>query len=448
MDGELLHHNGFQANLILGTCAVNIVTYSISLYICEGDVSSNDAQEEPSSDDKGSPSSPHAVPGLSSDLAAIHDMGSSSPDVSLSLPSPADEHNDIFVRRSTQSKIPNTRLRDYVCYTTRVLDLAFFSPVPPLSSGVPYHIANFVTCAHFSANHSHFLAVITTLTEPISIERCKARLVILVIEISRGPTGLFLDQRKYTLDILAETDLLGEKLAQSPIDQNHCVALDDGTLYYDPERYRRFIGRLIYLTITRLELCNSVHVLAQFMQCPREIHWEAVIRVLHYLKGHLGRGIDSTAIASSSCPLTYHSLTSYFIFLGGSPISWKTKKQHTVSRSSTEVEYQSMAVTSCELTLLKALLKSLDVSYFLPMHFYCDSQAVLHITTNPVFHERTKHIEIDCHYVRDQIHAGNITVSHVCTYEQLADIFTKALGRHQFENILCKLGIRDHYAPT
>lgn len=76
-----------------------------------------------------------------------------------------------------------------------------------------------------------------------------------------------------------------------------------------------------------------------------------------------------------TCPLTYHSLTGYFIFLGGSPISWKTKKQHIVSRSSAEVEYRSMAFTSCELTLLKALLKSLGVSHSLPMRFYCDSQA-------------------------------------------------------------------------
>ncbi|KAL9451003.1 hypothetical protein AB3S75_012701 [Citrus x aurantiifolia] len=107
-----------------------------------------------------------------------------------------------------------------------------------------------------------------------------------------------------------------------------------------------------------------------------------------------------------------------------------------------------MAFTCCELTWLKALLKSLSVSHSLPMRLYCDSQAALHIAANPVLHERTKHIEIDCHYVRHQIHAGNITASHVRTSEQLADIFIKALGRHQFENILRKLGIHDLHAPT
>ncbi|KAH9648171.1 hypothetical protein KPL70_025486 [Citrus sinensis] len=130
---------------------------------------SNDAQEEPKSNDRGSPSSPHAVSALSSDLAALHDRGSSSSDVSLSLPSSADENIGISVRRSTRPKIPNTRLRDFVCHTAQVIDPASLSPAPPLSSGTPYPIANFVTCAIFFANHSRFLAAITTLTELTSI---------------------------------------------------------------------------------------------------------------------------------------------------------------------------------------------------------------------------------------------------------------------------------------
>ncbi|KAH9685450.1 retrovirus-related pol polyprotein from transposon RE1 [Citrus sinensis] len=133
------------------------------------DFSSNDAQEEPKSNDRGSPSSPHAVTDLSFDLAALHDRGSSSFDVSLSLPSPADENIGISVRWSTRPKIPNTRLRDFVCHTARVIDPVSLSPAPPLSSGTPYPIANFMTCANFSANHSRFLAAITTLTEPTSI---------------------------------------------------------------------------------------------------------------------------------------------------------------------------------------------------------------------------------------------------------------------------------------
>ncbi|KAJ1703741.1 hypothetical protein LUZ63_003520 [Rhynchospora breviuscula] len=277
------------------------------------------------------------------------------------------------------------------------------------------------------------------------------------IEIARNPTGLYLCQRKYTLDIVAECGLLGGKPAAFPIEQNHNLSIASGKPMEDPERYRRLIGRLIYLTITRPDLCYSVHILAQFMHAPLDVHYDAAIRVMRYLKGNPGQGILLRADSNltlygycdsdwATCPLTRRSLTGYFVMLGTSPISWKTKKQHTVSRSSAEAEYRSMATTACELTWLKTLLQSLGVSHTQPMKLMCDSQAALHIAANPVFHERTKHIEIDCHFVRDQIQAGCIVASHIRTNEQLADIFTKALGKRQFHYLLGKLGILNLHA--
>ncbi|KAJ4808040.1 Retroelement pol polyprotein-like [Rhynchospora pubera] len=279
------------------------------------------------------------------------------------------------------------------------------------------------------------------------------------IEIARGPTGLFLCQRKYALDMLAESGLLGAKPAATPLEQNHRLAESDGEKLGDVEKYRRLVGRLIYLTITRPELCYSVHILAQFMQNPLQAHYEAALRVLRYLKGNPGQGIllrtsgklQLNAFCDSdwaSCPLTRRSLTGYFVMLGESPISWKTKKQQTVSRSSAEAEYRSLANATCELVWLKSFLQSLGVSHSEPMRLFCDSQAALHIATNPVFHERTKHIELDCHFVRDKIKAGCITAMYIRSGEQLADIFTKALGKQQFHYLLGKLGICDVHAPT
>ncbi|CAM8938019.1 unnamed protein product [Rhodiola kirilowii] len=279
------------------------------------------------------------------------------------------------------------------------------------------------------------------------------------LEVARSLEGIFICQRKYALDIISETGLLGSKPAEFPMEQHHRLALAAGKHLVDPERYRRLVGRLIYLGVTRPDLAYSVHILSQFMQQPREEHWEAALRVVRYLKKNPGQGIllhaNSKLILEgwcdsdwASCPLTRRSLSGWFVFLGSSPISWKTKKQPTVSRSSAEAEYRSMASITCELKWLKQLLGELGVQHKEGMRLYCDSKSALYIAQNPVFHERTKHIEADCHFVRDAVTCGLICPSYVPTTHQLADIFTKALGRSQFEFLLGKLGVRDLHAPT
>ena len=195
------------------------------------------------------------------------------------------------------------------------------------------------------------------------------------------------------------------------------------------------------------------------MQEPHIEHWEAALKVVRYWKGTPRQGILLSADCDltlqgwcdsdwSACPITRRSLTGWLVFLGQSPVSWKTKKQPTISLSSAEAEYRSMAASTCELKWLKALLLSLGVRHPKAIKIFCDSESALHIAKNPVFHERTKHIEVDCHFVRDAINDGLISPAHVPTSSQLADIFTKALGKKQFDLLLSKLGILDPHAST
>ena len=226
----------------------------------------------------------------------------------------------------------------------------------------------------------------------------------------------------------------------------------EGPLLDNPNQYRRLVGKLIYLTITRPDICYTVQVLSQFMQNPTHTHMQVALHVLRYLNHAPGQGILMARNSAASltaycdgdwagCQLGRKSTSGYCILLGSSPISWKSKKQGVVARSSAEAEYRAIVVTTCEVTWLLSLLKDLGFSTLQPAILHCDNKAALHITANPVFHERTKHIEVDCHFIRDKVTAGVIKPTYISTKSQLADVFTKILSVSQHHMLLSKLGV-------
>ena len=157
-------------------------------------------------------------------------------------------------------------------------------------------------------------------------------------------------------------------------------------------------------------------------------------------------GYSDTDWAGS--PTDRRSTSRYYVFIRGNLISWKNKKQDVVARSSVEAEYRAMALATCELIWLKHLFQELRFGKDEQMKLICDNQAVLHISSNPVFHERTKHIVVDCHFIREKIASGCMNTSFFKSNDQLSDIFTKSLRGPRIKYICDKLGAFDLYASA
>jgi hypothetical protein len=201
-----------------------------------------------------------------------------------------------------------------------------------------------------------------------------------------------------------------------------------------------------------------VHLVSQFMTAPRSVHYAAVLRILRYVKGTLFHGLHFSFHSSLNLrvysdanwagdPTDCHSTTGYCFLLSDSLISWRSKKQSVVARSSTEANYRALANTTSKLLWLRWLLHDMGVSQTSSSPIFCDNGSAIQIAHNDVFHERTKHIEIDCHFVHHHLLQGTLRLCHIASADQLANVFTKAHPPRQFRDLVFKLKLASTSPP-
>jgi hypothetical protein len=260
------------------------------------------------------------------------------------------------------------------------------------------------------------------------------------------------------LEILDRTGMAECKPSSTPVNISPKLAVD-GPPVQDPSDYRSLTGALQWLTFTRPDISYAVHRVCLYMHDPREPHLAALKRILRYVCGTLDLGLLLQPSASgdlivysdadwAGCPDTKCSTSGYAMFLADNLVSWSSKRQNTMSRSSAEAEYRVVANGVAEATWLRQLFSELHAPPRRAMLVYCDNISAVYMSSNPVQHQRTKHIEIDLHFMRERVAIGHVRVLHVLTSTQYADIFAKGLPSSLFQEFRSSLSIRGINVPT
>ncbi|XP_051196547.1 uncharacterized mitochondrial protein AtMg00810-like [Lolium perenne] len=262
------------------------------------------------------------------------------------------------------------------------------------------------------------------------------------IEVRRQSSGIILTQKKYAMDLLQRAGMLKCTPASTPMTVVDKLSAHEGVLLSADAatRYRSVVGGLQYLTLTRPDLSFAVNKVCQYLHAPREPHWTAVKRILRFVKLTVCHGLtlrstpDTLVSAFSDADWAGNSddrrsTGGYAIFYGGNLIAWNARKQATVSES----EYKAVANATAEIIWVQSLLKELNFSSARVPILWCDNIGATYLSSNPVFHARTKHIEVDFHFVRERVAKRQLQIKFISSKDQVADIFTKPLPLPAFE---------------
>lgn len=267
----------------------------------------------------------------------------------------------------------------------------------------------------------------------------------------RQAKTITLTQDKYILNMLDEygmsdchpvsTPMIPGTYLEPATDEQHQEFLSTGL------NYNRAVGLLNYLVLcTRPDLAFTAGQLAQHLKKPSADNWSAFKRVLRYLQGTykdglvLGGGsIELKVFADSDyagCPITRRSTSGYIAHVGGGCVSWRSRKQTSVSTSSTEAEYRAAYEAAQEVIWLRRVLEDLGCPQLKSTPLLCDNQSSLALQKNPLFKDRSKHFSVHYHWIREQVNDGVISPTYIPTTEMLADICTKSLHRPQHQYLV------------
>ncbi len=280
---------------------------------------------------------------------------------------------------------------------------------------------------------------------------------LLGVKISKVPNGLRLDQESYLRQLVQKFGLEDAKPTATPAVPNG--SSEDGTttaeMFADKTAYQRLVGSLLYAAVvTRPDVAHAVSYVCRFTSEPTQQHWVAAKRILRYLKGTITLGLVYTKQKHQELigyvdadwggdRVTRRSTTGYVFVMGGAAVSWLSKRQPIVTLSSTEAEYVALASATTQTVWLRRLLRDLGAEPTKPTLIYEDNQGCIALTKNPVGHKRSKHIDIKYHYAREQVEMGIVRLQYIESKEQVADVFTKALTRDNYNNLRRRLGLAE-----
>nr|GEY52390.1 retrovirus-related Pol polyprotein from transposon TNT 1-94 [Tanacetum cinerariifolium] len=272
------------------------------------------------------------------------------------------------------------------------------------------------------------------------------------IQIHQSPSGIFINQDKYTLEILHKHGMDKGQSIGTPMATKPKLDTDLSGNPVDQTEYRSKIGSLMYLTSSRPDIVQSVCFCARYQSQPTEKHLKEVKRIFRYLRGTVNMGLrypkDSsfklTAFSDADhggCIDSRKSTSGGIQFLGDKLVSWMSKKHNCTAMSSVEAEYMALSASCAQVMWMRTQLQDYGFNYN-KIPLYCDSQLAIAISCNPVHHSRTKHIHTRYHFIKEQVKNGIIELYFVRTEYQLADMFIKALPEDRFKYLVRRIGMR------